>query len=134
TVSPTYLARRIPDKNKTPPPDKNSSGTPSTQAGKVGESTAPLLKIPARPASSTSASPEDRPPRKPGPRAGPEAAKAVFSLPQTILDLQKTHPRFRPIQVQIHAGTLVLSAADFHADSLHEFARRLARLPGVERV
>jgi osmotically-inducible protein OsmY len=52
---------------------------------------------------------------------------------EAIAELQKDN-RFALIQVTVTAGIVTLSADADQASLLHEFARRISAIPGVERV
>jgi osmotically-inducible protein OsmY len=95
------------------------------QPGKLDE--APVLKVPAGHPANSQAAPERK-------ASAANVDRLSGNLQQTILDLQKSDARFRNINVRLQAGTVVLSAPFFYTDTLHEFSRLLARVPGVERV
>lgn len=74
------------------------------------------------------------PPSLPTSSRTPAAARVPLSLAEAVRQIQQGDERWRRMQVEIRGDRVFLSGVVYRWQDLHEFARRLTRLPGVAGV
>jgi hypothetical protein len=55
-------------------------------------------------------------------------------LIEGVTRIQREDPRFRRLRAEVRGNVVRLTGESSHWADVHELARRIARLPGVERV